>query len=122
MIHFTRKVHSMTTSRSITSVTESNYQSEIAESELPVLIDFWAPWCGPCRTLEPLIAQTAIDFAGKLKVVKVDIDVAKELAKSYAIRSIPTLVIIKKGQAVARIQNASRTRLFALLEEQLQSE
>ncbi len=83
-------------------VTEKNFGSEVLKSKKPVLVDFYADWCGPCRMLAPIIAEIAKEKAERLKVCKVDSDKSKELANKYNIRSIPTLILFKEGKEVAR--------------------
>ncbi|MFO0963916.1 MAG: thioredoxin [Phycisphaerales bacterium] len=80
--------------------TESNFQSEVLQSDLPVLVDFWAEWCGPCRMLGPTIDQIATELKGKAKVGKLDIDQAQMLAASLNIQSIPTVILFKGGKPV----------------------
>lgn len=83
-------------------ITKDNFEKEIINSELPVLLDFWAPWCGPCRMIAPVIAQVAEKYAGKAKVGKVNVDEENDLAAAFGIVSIPTLVVLKGGKAVSR--------------------
>lgn len=78
--------------------TDSNFQSEVMQSNVPVLVDFWAEWCGPCRMLGPTIDELANEFAGRAKVGKVNVDHAREVAMQFGIQSIPTVVMIKGGQ------------------------
>jgi thioredoxin 1 len=87
-------------------VTEKNYEEEILGSSLPVLVDFWAEWCGPCLMVGPIIEEIASELNGKLKVVKVNVDEAQELAAKYNIMSIPTLMIFKQGQVVEQMIGA----------------
>ena len=79
-------------------LTESNFEQEVLQSELPVLVDFWATWCGPCRMLAPTIAKIAEEQAGKVKVCKLDVDECPRLAAQYGISSIPTLMVFVNGQ------------------------
>ena len=83
-------------------ITKDNFEKEIINSELPVLLDFWAPWCGPCRMIAPVIAQVAEKYAGKAKVGKVNVDEENDLAAEFGIVSIPTLVVLKGGKVVSR--------------------
>ncbi|HEY3412286.1 MAG TPA: thioredoxin [Armatimonadota bacterium] len=87
-------------------VNEANFKQEVLDSSIPVLVDFWAPWCGPCRMVGPVVDEIAKDYAGKLKVVKVNTDEAPGVAGSYNIMSIPTLMIFKGGERVDQIIGA----------------
>ncbi len=82
---------------SVAEVSEGTFENEVLQSGQPVLVDFWAPWCGPCRQIAPLIEQLASENSGSVKVVKVNIDDNQEIARQYGVMSIPTLMIFKDG-------------------------
>lgn len=87
-------------------VTEKNFESEILKSELPVLVDFWAEWCGPCKMISPIIDEISGELEGKLKVAKINVDEAQDLAMKHNVMSIPTLLIFKNGEVVEAIVGA----------------
>lgn len=82
------------------NITKENFEAEVMNSDRPVLIDFWAPWCGPCRMLSPIISEIAEEHGDKVKVCKVNVDEQGELASTFGVMSIPTLVVIKEGKVV----------------------
>ena len=88
------------------SLTDDNFQSEVVESNIPVLVDFWATWCGPCRMIAPSIEQLAEEYDGRVKVCKVDVDNAPQTAQGFGIRSIPTLLIFKDGKIADQLVGA----------------
>lgn len=100
-----------------TAVSTSSFDSEVLQSEVPVLVDFWAVWCGPCRLISPAVDAVAEQFAGKAKVYKLNVDESPEIASRYGVMSIPTLIIFKAGQKVGELvggQNTQQTIAAAL--------
>jgi thioredoxin len=85
------------------AVTEETFEQEVLKSDLPVLVDFWAEWCGPCRMVAPIVEELAGEYAGRLKVTKVDVDDNQRLAIRYGIMSIPTLGVFRAGEMIERI-------------------
>ena len=99
-------------------ITKENFQSEVLDSELPVLLDLWAAWCGPCRLVAPVVEEIAAEYAGRLKVGKIDVDDQPELQETFQALSIPTLVLVKDGKVVAKAVGARpKAALTAALEE-----
>lgn len=97
-------------------LTEENFEEEVIKSDIPVLVDFWATWCGPCKMLAPIIAQIADEKEGEIKVGKVDVDEEMELAAEYQVASIPTLLLFKNGEVVeTSIGFKSKEQLLEML-------
>ncbi len=88
------------------TITDQNFNSEVLKSDTPVLIDFWAVWCGPCRMIAPIVEELAIEYSGKLKVGKLNVDNNQQTSINYGVRSIPTLLIFKGGQLIDTIIGA----------------
>jgi len=101
----------------VPEVTESNFQTEVLQSAQPILVDFWAPWCGPCRQIAPLVQQLGKEYAGKVRVAKVNVDECPNVAAGYGVNSIPTLMIFKNGDVVERFVGVQpRSRLQSALD------
>ncbi len=94
-------------------VGSDQFESEVVNSAMPVLVDFWAAWCGPCKMLAPILDQIAEDFAGKAKIVKVNVDIERALASKFAIQGIPTLLLFKGGQVVDKMVGVQPKNVIA---------
>src|ERR1700722_6007387 len=92
---------SSTTSSNILAITDSSFESEVIQSNLPVLVDFWAVWCGPCKAIAPILEDLAQKYAGKLKIAKLDVDANPATPPKFGVRGIPTLIIFHEGQVKA---------------------
>lgn len=107
-------------SKDLVVLTDDNWQKEVVESEIPVLVDFWAGWCAPCRMIAPAVEQVAASYAGRVKVGKLDVDENQKVAMAYNIRSIPTLLVFRGGQVVEQRVGALPGPMIAdMVEKQL---
>jgi len=104
----------------IPEVTDSNFQAEVIESDVPVLVDFWAPWCGPCRMVAPVLEEIAQEKGDALRIVKLNTDENQQTAAAYEVLSIPTLILFKNGQVAKKVIGAyPKRKLEAELEPAL---
>ena len=105
----------------ITEVTDNTFQAEVIESDTPVLVDFWAPWCGPCRIVHPVLEQIAQERGDDLKIVKLNVDENQETAARYQVRSIPTLLLFRGGQVIDQMigNPGSKARLAEFIQRNL---
>jgi len=102
----------------ITEVSSDTFQNEVLESQVPVLVDFWAPWCGPCRAIAPVLEELSSEYAGRAKIVKLNVDDHQAVAANYGVRSIPNLIVFKNGSVANQIIGAvAKAKLSDALDE-----
>lgn len=102
---------------SIVTLSDATFEEKVLKSELPILVDFWAAWCGPCKQLVPVLEEIAKEYAGKITVAKLDVDVNQSVPAEYGVRGIPTLILFKHGKAQAtKVGFLSKTQLCAFLD------
>jgi len=105
-------MESKTDDKSITHVTTKSWDAEVLKSDLPVFVDFWAEWCGPCRMVGPAVEQIGRNMAGKIKVAKLNVDENQEIAMKYGIQSIPSLILFRGGKEIGRTIGASSKETY----------
>ena len=105
---------------SLVHVNDKNFSSEVINSDLPVLVEFWATWCGPCRSISPIVEALAKEFSGRVKVTKLNVDESPAIPSQYGVRGIPTLILFKSGKILDQIiGSVPKARLKALIEKAL---
>jgi thioredoxin 1 len=110
----------MTNESILLHVNDNNFSNQVLESDLPVLVDFWAIWCGPCKSIGPVVDQLAKEYAGRVKIAKLNVDENPAIPSQYSVRSIPTLILFKGGKVLEQIVGACpKTRLVAMIEKAL---
>jgi thioredoxin 1 len=110
----------MSTSLTLTAITDDSFESEVISSSLPVLVDFWAVWCGPCKAIAPHLEDLAQKYEGKVKIVKLDVDQNPATPPKFGVRGIPTLIIFKDGQVVAtQVGSLTKTELAAFINQHI---
>lgn len=110
----------MGSSKNIIAVTDANFEDKVLKSELPVIVDYWAEWCAPCRIIAPVLDEVAEEYAGRLMVAKMNVDENREIPEKYAVRGIPTLMIFKNGNVAAtKIGAMSKSQLSAFIDSNI---
>ena len=101
-------------------INDADFETTVVQSDIPVLVDFWAPWCGPCKMIAPILDEIATEFAGKAKIVKINVDDNQLVAGQFGVRSIPTLLLFKNGQLVAtQVGALPKNQLAAFINQHL---
>lgn len=110
----------MATESGLLHVTDKNFSSEVLQSSIPVLVDFWATWCGPCRAISPIVEELAKEYSGKVKITKMNVDENPATPSQYGVRGIPTLILFKEGNVLEQIVGSvSKSRLKAMIDKAL---
>jgi len=110
----------MTKEPGLLHVSDKNFADEVLNADLPVLVDFWATWCGPCRSISPMVEELANEFTGRIKVTKLNVDENPATPSQYGVRGIPTLILFKGGKVIDQIVGAvPKVRLVAMIEKAL---
>lgn len=107
-------------SENIVSLSDASFEQDVLKSDLPVLVDYWAEWCGPCKMIAPLLEEVATEYQGRLKVAKLDIDKNQSIPPKYGIRGIPTLMLFKNGEVEAtKVGALSKSQLAAFIDQNI---
>ncbi len=107
----------MADSKNLVTFTDANFEAEVLKADKPVVVDFWATWCAPCRHIAPLVDELATSYAGKVKVGKLDVDGNQAVASRYGVRSIPTILLFKEGKVVEQVIGANPAEVKRLMEK-----
>jgi len=107
----------MAESKNVQEFTDANFEDEVLKADTPVLVDFWAVWCAPCRVIAPVVEEIADSYGGKLKVGKINVDDNSGTPNKYGIRSIPTLILFKEGKVVEQVQGANPAKIKQVVEQ-----
>ncbi len=107
-------------SENVKEITDASFKQDVLESDVPVLVDFWAPWCGPCKAIAPILEGVAKDFAGKVSICKLNVDESPEMSSQFGVMSIPTLILFKDGNIEAtKVGAVTKSQLTAFIEGNL---